>query len=389
MGFWRAFDAGEVRADFARVAAAGFDSVRVFLLWEDFQPTPDRVEPRMLARLVEVMELALGAGLEVMPTLFTGHMSGVNWIPPWALGGGDGDARFRIVSGGRVVAARCLDWYVDAGVFAAQAALARAVAGALAGHAALSAWDLGNENSNCVVPPTRAHGSAWLARMADAIRAADPGARVTIGLHMEDLEQDRNLGPAEAAASCDFLTMHGYPGYASFARGATDERLLPFLARLTSRLGGGADVLFSEFGVPTYAASDPESEAARAGASSELVEEIEAAAYIERALVALATHGATGAWLWCHADYDRALWDRPPLDLATHERSFGVFRADGSPKPSVAAARRARERIASAAASATAMTPDDAWLDVDAAEYQRDPKAHLARLYARFCAVSA
>ena len=87
--------------------------------------------------------------------------------------------------------------------------------------------------------------------MTDSIRGADSDALVTLGLHMEDLEQDRNLGPSEAAEVCDFLQMHGYPGYASWADGPTDERVLPFLARLTRWLGGGADVLFAEFGVPT------------------------------------------------------------------------------------------------------------------------------------------
>ena len=71
---------------------------------------------------------------------------------------------------------------------------------------------------------------------------------------MEDLSRTGNLGPREAAEVCDFLTMHGYPGYATWADGPTDERLLPFLAQITRWLGGGAEVLFSEFGVPTTCA---------------------------------------------------------------------------------------------------------------------------------------
>jgi endo-1,4-beta-mannosidase len=87
MGWWSSFDPAEVEADFARIAACGLDSVRMFLSWEDFQPTPVRVDGEMLARLVVVADLAAGLGLQLIPTLFTGHMSGVNWIPPWALGG--------------------------------------------------------------------------------------------------------------------------------------------------------------------------------------------------------------------------------------------------------------------------------------------------------------
>ncbi len=113
MRWWREFDRGEVAADFARIAGSGLDSVRVFLTWEDFQPTPDEVDPAMLERLVAVADLAGELGLALVPTLFTGHMSGVNWIPAWALGGSDGDERFRVVSGGEVVKAGLRNWYTD------------------------------------------------------------------------------------------------------------------------------------------------------------------------------------------------------------------------------------------------------------------------------------
>ena len=58
-----------------------------FLLWEAFQPVPTRVDHESLGRLVTVADAAASAGLRILPTLFTGHMSGVDWIPGWALGG--------------------------------------------------------------------------------------------------------------------------------------------------------------------------------------------------------------------------------------------------------------------------------------------------------------
>ena len=44
MGWWSAFEHSEVAEDFSRIATSGFDSVRLFLSWEDFQPTPDSVD---------------------------------------------------------------------------------------------------------------------------------------------------------------------------------------------------------------------------------------------------------------------------------------------------------------------------------------------------------
>jgi endo-1,4-beta-mannosidase len=305
------------------------------LTWEHFQPRPDRVDTSALRKLVVALDLASRAGVRVMPTLFTGHMSGVNWIPDWALGGVEGDCRFRVVSSGAVVADGLRNWYADPAIARAQALLAAELSGALAGHPALWAWDLGNENSNCVLPPTRALARDWLFRMRDAIRGTDAAVPLTLGLHMEDLTEDRRLGPAEAAEVCDFLTMHGYPGYATWTRGPTDEELLPFLALVTRWLAGGTEVVFSELGLPTYRAGEPDADRMRAECTVTLVEEQDAAAYIDRALVALQRCGSSAAMLWCHSDYVRSAWAAPPLDRAIHERFFGQWRADRSQKPAL------------------------------------------------------
>jgi len=80
MGWWSDFDRPEVAADFARIAASGLDSVRIFLTWADFQPAPNQVDRRMLDRLIAVADLAAGTGMALIPTLFTGHMSGVDTL---------------------------------------------------------------------------------------------------------------------------------------------------------------------------------------------------------------------------------------------------------------------------------------------------------------------
>ena len=370
MAWWSAFDAAEVAQDFERIAGAGFDSVRLFLMWEAFQPDADRVDHTMLERLVRVAGLAEEVGLQIMPTLFTGHMSGANWIPGWALGGADRDPRFRVISGGQPVAEGLRNWYTDPSVARAQALLASESAAALAGHDALWAWDLGNENSNCVIPPDRATGLRWLEKMSSAIRAADATAKVTTGLHMEDLEHDRHLGPHEAAQVCDFLTMHGYPIYADWAEGGTDDRLVPFLAEMTRWLGGGREVLFSEFGLPTHPGSKP-------GSALLLVDEHDAARYVDEVLSGLRRAGCTGGMVWCYTDYAPVIWTAPPLDESVHERTFGLWRADGSAKPAVDVVSRHRdtERVD---------PHDTGWIDIDAAQYWERPEVELPRLYRRY-----
>jgi hypothetical protein len=195
---------------------------------------------------------------------------------------------------------------------------------------------------------------------------------------MEDLEEDRKIGPCEAATVCDFLTIHGYPIYAQWADSPTDEHLLPFLAHMTRWLGGGLEVLLSEFGLPTYRRDDAGGERARHKSHWALVEERAAAAYTERALAALQAAGCLGAMIWCYTDYAAETWGNPPLDVAVHERSFGLWRADGSPKPSVAAVERISgiDRIAA--------PPGFGWIDVEPGEFYTRPQAHLTHLYRRY-----
>jgi len=326
---------------------------------------------------VTVADLTARAGLQIIPTLFTGHMSGVNWIPGWALGGLDRDDRFRVISGGKVVSTGLRNWYSDGEVAQAQALLAGEAATALAGHESLRAWDLGNENSNCIVPTDRAQARGWLEQMSSAIRSADDTALVTVGLHMEDLEEDRKLGPREAADVCDFLTMHGYPIYASWAESGTDPHLVPFLARITRWLGGGIDVLFSEFGLPTYQRGDPNGEQARSESASPLVDEQDAARYTREVLEGLVLAGCTGAMMWCYSDYSTDTWREPPLDESIHERHFGLWRADGSAKPALAT-------IAASADIRRADVPEDDWIDIDQDLYWERPGAELPRLYRRY-----
>jgi endo-1,4-beta-mannosidase len=368
MRWWRRFDASEVDRDFARIRDAGGDLVRFFLLWEDFQPEPTMISDRSLTQLVAVANTARRHRLRIIPTLFTGHMSGANFIPEWALGGDSPGQRFRVIASDRVVARSLRNWYVDPLVFEAQALLARECARALAGQEALWGWDLGNENSNCCVPPKSEDGRRWLDRVASAIRSVDPACGITLGLHMEDLEDDRHIGPADAAQVCDVLCMHGYPIYASWSRSPVDPELVAFLSDITRWLGG-KDVLFAEFGAATRD-RDPDAER---GPSPLLTEE-EAGRYSARAFARLNASGAVGGLVWCYGDYDRAIWSEPPLDRAPHERHFGIWRADGTPKPAVAALREwsGRRRVP---------PPPLDWSEGDRIDFYRSPRETLVRLY--------
>ena len=375
MRMWQRFDAGEIERDFALIRSAGFDSVRIFLLWEDFQPQADIVSGEAIAKLVEVVDIAGGTGLQLMPTLFTGHMSGANWIPPWALENKEDPAsRFRVVSNSRISQCLLKNWYTDTQILNAQILLAREVAAALVNHSALWAYDLGNENSNCVVPLTKESARNWLRQITDAIRSVDDTHPITIGLHMEDLEEDRKLGPEEATEVCDFLCMHGYPLYADWADGPTDALLPTFLGSITRWLGG-KEVLFQEYGAP---AVPHESLKESSGSPFRLLDEKTAADYTAKTTSYLYETGFMGGMLWCFGDYSKSIWHEPPLDKSIHERFFGLWHEDHSPKPAVAELKQ------SSGIERREFTDDLAWIDIQKEKFYLSPGDNLKHLYRKF-----
>lgn len=365
MRWWKRFSREELITDLRRLREVGCASFRVFLRWEDFQPEPDRISASALRDLVTVADLCATHELRFVPTLFTGHMSGANWLPRWATAPGE-PVRFPTVCDERYEHVVPRNWFSDADVLRAQERLAHDAADALRGHPALWAWDLGNENSNVCVPPDGERARAWLSKMTSALRSADPACRVTIGLHMEDLEQDRRLGPAQAAEVCDFLCMHGYPLYAPWAKSPTDPALPAFLGVVTRWLGG-KDVFFEETGMPARTTE----------------EEDAADHYVAEALDDLYEAGMSGAMLWCYSDYAQELWDGPPFDVAPHERFFGLWRADGSAKP----AARHLGRYRGVERKPVAPHPD--WIDVDRTRFYDDPLGNLKHLYERFSSTLA
>ncbi len=346
MHMWQRFDAGEIADDFARIAGLGLDTVRFFLRWSDFQPEPRRMDRTMLARLERVMELVAAAGLRAMPTLFCGHMSGVNWLPSWSLDPTHAAGRFRTITETGESPFGVGDFYAG-GLLEAQRYHAREAGAALRGHPAVMAWDLGNEFSNLREPASAADAREWSKRLTDDLQSVS-GHPVTGGIHGEDLTRDRRLRPSSIAEPWAFATMHGYSVYSDFSRGRLDADVVPFLASLTASLSGKA-VLFSEFGNPTcppgkrspydrvplpdepplpdVPADDPDR------ASYACLSETEMAEYARDVLVRLHAQGRLGAYWWCWADYAGALRDEPPFDRAPHELTFGIVRSDGSTKP--------------------------------------------------------
>lgn len=382
MYWWSNFDAGEVREEFALIRELGLGMVRIFLLWDDWQPTPDTVSPDALRHLEQVMDIAEANALRLNVTFFTGHMSGPNWAPGWLLQPDEPlppNVR-QLVSGGRIVDCGYRNPYTDPIALDAERLLLRTVVGRFRDHPAVGLWNLGNEPDLFAWPPTAAAGRAWAREMTGIVREIDPVHPVTCGLHVDSLIRDNNLRVHDIFGEVDIAVMHGYPMYMTgLARDPLDPDLVPFLCALTTALSG-KPTLMEEFGGCTNTPGEPSAVwdwvAYGQPRDQFMASEEDLAAYIESVLPRLVEVGATGAVVWCFADYTPDLWDRPPCSESIHERFFGLVRPDGTVKPHA----RAMQRFA---ATNPVVRPAErrVTLGVSPDVYYQNPIGHMVELY--------
>ena len=370
---WERFDLGEIREDASRIAELGLQVVRFFLLWEAFQPSRERIDTGALGRFERVMSAFADCGLRAMPTLFCGHMSGVNWLPHWTLDSTVPHGRFRTITNGNISRYGAGDVYADPRLLEAQIAFAREAGTCVRDHPALFAWDLGNEFSNVREPSSPRDAAAWSLRLSETLVEAS-NAPVTGGMHGEDLERDRGIRPSSIAIPWEFATMHGYSVYSKFSRGRLDTNVVPFLSQVQESCSGKR-VLFSEYGNPTCQAKNG---AAESQSEFACLNEEEMAQYAYAVADRLHARGALGAFWWCWADYDRALAKLPPFDLAPHELTFGIVRSDGSYKP-------VAQTLARLAAEKREVLKPRPPIVTDEAAYYISLPGGITRLYEEYC----
>lgn len=387
MYWWKAFDADEVRSEFELIASLEMDVVRIFLLWDDWQPDPSSVAADSLSNLGTVLDVASEMELGVDLTFFTGHMSGPNWAPRWML---DPETSMpsphvrQVMSGGEIVNTPYRNMFEDRQTIEAERLLIETVVGAYAGHPGIWMWNLGNEPDLFAFPATAASGASWSRDMVSLVRSIDPQHPVTVGLHAGNLFEDNGLRVDQVFDSADLAVMHGYPMYIPWARSELDPDFVPFLCSLTSALSGKPCLAEEWGGCTAPAGGDSTVWAWNSFGSSRtqfMAGETDLASYVESTLPRLVDTGATGAMLWCFADYHESLWDRPPCDPAgaKHERHFGLVRPDGSLKPHAEVIRDFKSRRPRIKAPDRKVT-----LDIDADDYYDNPALHARRLYESF-----
>lgn len=322
---WLDFDVGAVREDFAAIAGLGLDHVRVFGLWPVFQPNRGLIRPAALAQLVQLVDAAADAGLDVAVDVLQGHLSSFDFVPSWAYSWHQRNL------------------FTDGAVVAAQEELVRAVGRTLAGHSAFIGIGVGNETNQFSHPShpdpsvvSAQQVDAWLTRLLGAATDAMPR-----GLHQHSFDdrvwfdERSTVTPHHATSFGGVTTVHSWVFMGAAQHYGTGHPALELLATYLVELAvaWAADparpVWLQEVGAP--APSVP------AAAAADFLERT-----VRRATAATSLWGVT--W-WCSHDVDRSLLDFPEL-----EYTLGLFSAAGERKP-------AADRLAAVAADLRASPP--------------------------------
>ncbi len=378
MYWWKRFEKGEVKEEFEIIKELGLDLVRFFLLWEDFQSSPEEVSQERLNELSELVAVAEDVGLMLMPSFFIGHMSGVNWLPRWLLDESP-NGRFMTYSSGVLIDRGAINIYEDRRALEAEEVFLTEVIREIGDSHAVHSWDISNEIDNVLVPRSPRIASKWTEFIADTIRRADRHRRpVTFGTHQEDIELDKGFRIPVVSPHLDYLSMHAYSVYSDFTD-PLDTYFVPFACVLTRELGG-KDVLMQEFGMPVGEGPTRMIRSATGKVTSMhyLINESEASNWLERTLHKLYVVGVRGALYWNFSDYHESLWNMPPLDRAVHERFFGLLKSNGKPKETAFVFKRFRKAIEDE-------PPERINVGLELPEdYYSNPKDNMRWLYSRF-----
>jgi hypothetical protein len=292
---WNVWPEQEIQRDLDIVKGLGLNTVRFFLRWQDFEPTPGVYEPAMWHRLRTMLQWCRERELLAHPSLFVGWMSGGVFWPQWK---------------------QERNLYSDPSMRLRAREFVAAACAQMAGFEAdLFAVDLGNEMDcleDCNTSPP-AEVVAWCREICEAIRIALPDILIVSGNDQCQITRDTGWRFGEQPGT-DFYSVHTYPvpAWHSVALdGMTDPLAAALLPLYTKCARAFGPVMVQEFGTIISFGQTQQDQ------------------YLRRLLPALWDAGANGFLWWCLRDITST---GHPYEKACWESNLGLVDAGGKVK---------------------------------------------------------
>ncbi len=331
---WRRYDKQVVERDLKLLASHGANAIRVFPLWEDFQPLTEvrfiseraaqvspfkmRVGDKPLVyhkfpdsgldegcveSFKHMLTVARKNGLKVVVSFITGWMSGRTLVPAPFIN---------------------RDLVRDPEVILYECAFIRDLISEIKDFDNVVAYEPGNETNCLNFDVSEYEAELWLRTITNTIRLADPTIPVYAGMHGTSAKGAWSLNTQSKIF--DMMTPHPYPAFTQYC---DNERLTAMRASMHAAAEG------------SYYAS--------IARKPSMVQEIgvlghnyltdgKVPEYVNASLMTSYMTGSRGFLWWCAFDQDHL--DFAPYDYQGVEINLGMCYSDGTPKPALLEMKR-------------------------------------------------
>jgi hypothetical protein len=259
--------------DFDRIVEIGADHMRVMLVWPWFQPNPTYVSAAHLDRFEQLMQLAAERELDVLPTLYTGWLSGFHLNPTFL------EKEPFFTSPQWAVAQ---DLYLDE------------VSKRMQKHSNFLGYDIGNE-INCNWSCAPAQGDAWMERVFQRMHSLCPDCIHVNGVDQHPWFNSTAFSQEALVAQQSIVALHCWPFWTGAGKYGK-----PLEAPYT-RLGAGMAALARSYGK----APQKPMWMQEFGACSEEMPEADLPQWLELTMTSAIEGGVSWLTLWSSHDVDR------------------------------------------------------------------------------------
>ncbi|MEK6794073.1 MAG: cellulase family glycosylhydrolase [Spirochaetota bacterium] len=294
---WSEWNETEIDGEFAEIKAIGMNTVRIFPLWNDFQPlkevgamgycgeiimrdnemvssreNPAMIDETMMKRFDAVLALAKKHSLKLIVSLMTGWMSGMLFDVSWR---------------------KDRNIYTDPFMMKWQLLYCGEFAKRYSDNSTIIGWEYGNEHNCFIQCPSGEAAWSWMRSIANEIRVNDRNHPMISGMHsLSPYATDSTPWGIDAtAASVDVFTVHPYP---VFTPGCFMDSLNSMRPNLHATAGSR---FYSSLGKKPCLCEETGT------LGDTMLSEGASADFIRRRLYSLFANGDIGCLWWCGVDF--------------------------------------------------------------------------------------
>jgi endo-1,4-beta-mannosidase len=194
---WDNWDRVSISEDLEAIRDLGMDHIRIQCLWPTFQPGINYVNTIALSRLLELLDLAEAANLDVQVTVLDGWLSGYSFLPAWVA---------PLTKDGNI--------FTSSKVIEAEKLLFQELAAVIGKHKRFLGFDLGNEieveQGTAGNDATLEEADRWATTMLTELERLAPGKLHVNGVAHEPWLKNTGFSRSNLATTGSATIIHCY-----------------------------------------------------------------------------------------------------------------------------------------------------------------------------------